>query len=441
VISAVLDRLGRLHPSIIDLSLDRVRRLLTAVGDPHDRLPPVVHVAGTNGKGSTIATLRALSEAAGLRVHVYTSPHLVRFAERIRIAGRLPDDPTLEALLEEIEAANANGDITFFEATTIAALLAFARTPADLCLLETGMGGRLDATNVVDHPALTIITPVALDHQSYLGETLAAIAGEKAGILKPGTPCILAAQTDEARAVIEARAAELGAPLIVEGRDFFAETAPDGSLLFQGRFGRLSLPAPVLPGEFQRQNTALALAAAEHLALSAHPAILPGFDRDRLAAGLSAVDWPARLQRLRAGTLVDRLPPDWEIWLDGGHNPHAALALASHLESWRDRPLGAVIGMLTTKESDGILRPLAPRITALRTVAIPGEPLSRTAEDVADAARHAGFSDVAAAASVAAALDGLAARLPGPARILICGSLYLAGTVLAENAAGDSGSR
>jgi dihydrofolate synthase/folylpolyglutamate synthase len=435
VISAVLDRLGRLHPSIIDLSLDRVRRLLTAVGDPHRRLPPVVHVAGTNGKGSTIATLRALAEAAGLKVHVYTSPHLVRFAERIRIAGTLPDDETLEALLEEVEAANAENSITFFEATTIAALLAFARSPADLCLLETGMGGRLDATNVVDRPALTVITPIALDHQSYLGDTLAAIAGEKAGILKPGTPCILAAQPDEARAVIEVRAAALGVPLIVEGRDFSATSAPDGSLLYTGRSGPVSLPAPILPGAFQRQNAAVALAAAEYLARTARPALLPGFDRDRLAAGLGRVAWPARMQRLPAGALVDRLPSDWEIWLDGGHNPHAAAALARHLESWRDRPLGAVIGLLSTKDADGILGPLAPRIAQLRTVAIPGEPLSLSAEDTLAAARRAGFGQAETAGSVATALDDLAARLPGPARILICGSLYLAGTVLAENGA------
>ncbi|CCG41096.1 bifunctional folylpolyglutamate synthase/dihydrofolate synthase [Magnetospirillum molischianum] len=433
MISAVLDRLSRLHPTVIDLSLDRVRRLLAVVGDPHDRLPPVVHVAGTNGKGSTIATLRALVEAAGLRVHVYTSPHLVRFAERIRIAGTLPDDSTLEALLEDVEAANADGSITFFEATTIAALLAFARAPADLCVLETGMGGRLDATNVVAHPALTIITPVALDHQSYLGDTLAAIAGEKAGILKPETPCILAAQADEARTVIEARAAALGVPLIVEGRDFSAETAPDGSLLFHGRFGRLSLPAPVLPGSFQRQNAAVALAAAEHLALAARPQILPAFTRDRLAVGLGAVEWPARLQRLHTGRLVERLPPGWEIWLDGGHNPHAAQALAQHLDQWHDRPIGAVMGLLSTKDADGVLRPLSAHIAALRTVSIPGEPLSLSAEDTLAAARHAGFGDSETAPSVIAALDDLAAGLPGPARILICGSLYLAGTVLAEN--------
>jgi len=433
VISAVLDRLGRLHPSVIDLSLDRVRRLLAVVGDPHRHLPPVVHVAGTNGKGSTIATLRALAEAAGRRVHVYTSPHLVRFAERIRVGGVLPDDTALEALLEEVEAANAEGSITFFEATTIAALLAFARAPADLCLLETGMGGRLDATNVVDHPALTIITPIALDHQSYLGDTLAAIAGEKAGILKPGVPCILAAQPDEAQAVIEARAAALKVPLIVEGRDFSAATAPDGSLIFTGRFGTVTLPAPILPGAFQRQNAAVALAAAEHLAQTA---LLPGFDRDRLAAGLGQVAWPARLQRLNTGALVRRLPPDWDIWLDGGHNPHAARALAAHLETWNDRPLGAVMGLLSTKDAAGVLEPLAPHIAQLRTVTIPDEPLTLSAEDTLAAARRAGFKQAETAPSVAAALDDLAARLPGPARILICGSLYLAGTVLAENGEG-----
>jgi dihydrofolate synthase/folylpolyglutamate synthase len=433
VISSVLDRLTRLHPKVIDLSLDRVRRLLAVLGDPQDRLAPVVHVAGTNGKGSTVATVRALAEAAGLTVHVYTSPHLVRFAERIRIAGSLPDDPALLALLEEIEAANDGGPITFFEVTTIAALVAFARTPADLCLLETGMGGRLDATNVVARPTLTMITPIALDHQSYLGDTLAAIAGEKAGILKAGTPCIVADQPPEVMAVIEARADRLGVKLIVEGRDFSARTAPDGGLIFHGRHHTAALPAPILPGSFQWQNTAMALAAAEFLACDPTPPVLPGLDDTRLAAGMRAVEWPARLHRLTHGPLVERLPAGWEIWLDGGHNPHAAEALSRHLDGWRDRPLGAVIGLLTTKDSEGVLRPLSPHFSALRTVAIPGEPLSQTAAEIAAAAARTGCTDARPADSLTSAIDDLVACLPGPARILICGSLYLAGLVLAEN--------
>ena len=265
MIDAVLDRLTRLHPKVIDLSLDRVLRLLDALGNPQDKLPPVIHVAGTNGKGSTVATMRALFEAAGMRTHVYTSPHLVRFAERIRIAGALPDDAALLALLEEVEAANAGAPITFFEVTTAAAFLAFARTPAEVCILETGLGGRLDATNVVQHPALTILTPIAMDHQQFLGGRIEAIAAEKAGIMKRGVPCVLAKQGRKVIKVLEARSGELGVPLIQEGTDFFVRTNRDGGLHYRGQSVEWTLPSPVLAGAFQARNTALALAGLERL--------------------------------------------------------------------------------------------------------------------------------------------------------------------------------
>ncbi len=425
-IAAVLDRLSRLHPKVIDLSLGRVRGLLDRLDNPERHLPPVIHVAGTNGKGSTVATLRAVAEAMGLSVHVYTSPHLVRFAERIRVAGKLMDDEPLIRLLEEVEEINGEDPITFFEITNAAAFLIFARVPADLCILETGLGGLLDSTNVVDRPAATIITPIGLDHQQFLGSTLAEIAVAKAGIIKAGTPCISAAQPKEAMAVIATQATRLGAPLLVEGRHFRVEDDEDpGHWIFQGAKARWSLPMPNLPGEFQRHNAALALATLERL--------YPDLPVEAVAKGLVGVDWPARLQRLRHGPLVDRLPKGWEIWLDGTHNPHGAAAVAGFLSGWTDRPTYAVMGMLTTKDIGGIFDHLAPRIAAMRGVPIEGEHLAHTPGAVAEAARAHGIKDAAACHDVAQAVDELVSASPGPARILICGSLYLAGAVLAEN--------
>ncbi|HTH17527.1 MAG TPA: folylpolyglutamate synthase/dihydrofolate synthase family protein, partial [Magnetospirillum sp.] len=419
MIDAILDRLTRLHPKVIDLSLTRVLALLDKLGRPQEHLPPVVHVAGTNGKGSTVATLRALAEAAGLTVHVYTSPHLVRFAERVRVSGRILSDSEMEALLEEVERVNGGEPITFFEVTTAAAFLAFARTPADLVILETGLGGRLDATNVVARPALTIITPIAMDHEAFLGSTLPAIAGEKAGILKAGVPCVVAEQLPEARTMLAARAAELGAPVLWEGPDFMGRKAEDDALLFGG----LRLPAPALAGDFQYRNTGLALAAMDRLA---RDGVLPRVGAEALAKGITSVQWPARLQRLTHGPLVDMLPAGWELWLDGGHNPHAAKAIAAHAATWRDRPLHAVFGMLSNKDVAGYFAPLAPLFASLRAVAIPGEANTLSAEDAAAAARAHGCPDAEPAAGVDAALRELTAK-PSPARVLICGSLYLAG--------------
>ena len=426
MLDAVLARLKDLHPRLIDLGLGRVEELLAALGNPERRLPPVVHVAGTNGKGSTVAALRAIAEAAGLVVHVYTSPHLVRFAERIRVAGSLIADEALTALLEECEAANAGRPVTVFEITTAAAFLAFARTPADLCLLETGLGGRLDATNVIARPALTVLTPVSMDHEAFLGDSLAAIAAEKAGILKPATPAVVAAQADKAAATIAERARQLGAPLLLEGRDWTATATADGLRLTTG--GRVfELPPPALRGPHQIGNAGLAAMAS----LTLPPPFRIG--EAALAAGLRRIEWPARLQRLAGGRLARLLPEDWELWLDGGHNPAAGEALADSAAMWADRPLDLIVGMLTTKDAAGFLRPLARRARRLRTVAIPGEASSVPAEKLAATARACGHA-AAASDSVAAALGELATG-PGPARALICGSLYLAGAVLREDAA------
>ncbi|CAO3376871.1 bifunctional folylpolyglutamate synthase/dihydrofolate synthase [Azospirillum argentinense] len=421
----VLDRLKGLHPKVIDLSLDRVHRLLAALGHPERRLPPVVHVAGTNGKGSTLAFLRAMLEAAGLRVHVYTSPHLVRFHERIRLAGTLIDDDRLAALLEECEVANGGGPITFFEVTTVAALLAFAREPADVVLLETGLGGRLDATNVVDRPAVTAITRISYDHRQFLGDTLEAIAGEKAGIFKPGVPAVIFPQpAEEAARTLAIRAETVGAPV-----PRWSVTPTEGGFRFESDRRRIDLPQPGLAGAHQIVNAGVALACLDHL-----PVVV---DDAAVRRGLAAVEWPARLQRLTRGPLAESLPAGWELWLDGGHNDSAGEVLAIQAARWAaeepGRPLLLVYGMLASKEPREFLGPLAPFVTAARTVAIPGEEASLTAEDTAAATRACGIADSAAAADVGSALEDLAGRVDGPARVLICGSLYLAGTVLAEN--------
>jgi dihydrofolate synthase/folylpolyglutamate synthase len=420
----LLERLSRLHPKLIDLSLGRVEGLLAALGNPQDRLPPVVHVAGTNGKGSTIATLRACLEAGGWRVHAYTSPHLVRFHERIRVTGRLIAEERLVELLEECERANGGQPITYFEITTAAALLAFARTPADFVLLETGLGGRLDATNVIRRPAATAITPISLDHQAFLGDTIAAIAGEKAGIMKPGAPAVIGPQPPEAAAVFDARATEIGAPLVRFGREWRCE-AGDGGMHYKGPRWRLDLPLPSLPGAHQVTNAGAAIACLEQLS------DLP-IASDTIAQGLRHIDWPARMQRLTRGPLVEALPGGWELWLDGGHNPGAGEVLAAAVSAWADRPLYLVVGMLNTKDAAGFLAPLAAHASALRAVTIPGEQNPLPASAIAAAARAAGLA-ADESPSVAAAVAAVTAGERAPGHILICGSLHFAGVVLAEN--------
>jgi dihydrofolate synthase / folylpolyglutamate synthase len=425
----VLTRLMRLHPKKIDLTLGRIERLLAALGNPQDKLPPVIHVAGTNGKGSTVATMRACLEGTGYRAHVYTSPHLVRFHERIRLAGELIDEDALLAVLDECERVNDGAPITFFEITTAAAFLAFARTPADIVLLETGLGGRLDATNLIRRPAATAITPISLDHQAFLGDTIAAIAGEKAGILKPGAPAVIGPQPDAAAAVIDARAAAIGAPPYRWHREWRCEAGGRG-MRYEGVRWRLDLPTPSLPGAHQIANAGVALACLEQL---------DGFSltADAIAAGLRRIDWPARLQRLTRGPLTEILPPGSELWLDGGHNPGAGQVLADAAAAWRDRPLHLIVGMLNTKDAGGFLAPLAPHAQALYALTIPGEENALPAARIAETARAL---EIAAeeAESAEAALRSIVGRARNidnhrPTRVLISGSLHLAGIVLAEN--------
>ena len=408
-----------LHPKVIDLTLARVERLLAALGHPERAIPPVIHLAGTNGKGSTQAMIRAGLEAGGDRVHAYTSPHLARFHERIRLAGELISEPALTALLDECVRVNGPDEITFFEITTCAAFLAFARTKADWTLLEVGLGGRLDATNVVEKPRLTIITPVSIDHQQYLGETLTEIAGEKAGIIKRGVPVIVGPQFEEGLAVIEAKAARLGAPVLAFGQHWNA-FEDRGRLVYQDENGLLDLPLPCLPGAHQIQNAGAAIAALRAL----------GRDETACEAAVTRAVWPARMQRLRQGPLVDAAPKV-ELWLDGGLNPAGGEAVAATLARMPKRETHLICGMLNTKDVTGYMVPLAPQVTRLHAVPIPGEKNTLPAEATRDAARTAGIEAVTAG-SVAEALAGIAATTPD-ARVLICGSLYLAGAILREN--------
>ena len=413
----VLERLMTLHPKVIDLVLDRVHRLLSALDHPERRIPSVIHIAGTNGKGSTQAMIRAGLEAAGEVVHAYTSPHLARFHERIRVAGTLIEEDDLARLLAECEAANGGEQITFFEITTCAAFLAFARTSADWTLLEVGLGGRLDATNVI-HPALTVITPISMDHEAFLGDTIEAIAGEKAGILKSGVPCIVGPQDERALEVIEYRAARLNAPLHVQGQHWHV-IEEDGHLIFQDEDGLMDLPLPRLIGRHQVDNAGMAIAALRALKRTA------GAD-----AAMTDADWPARMQRLRTGPLVDAAG-DADLWLDGGHTPAAGHALAEALTRLPPRPLHLICGMLNTKDATGYMTPLAPLAKHLHAVSIPGEANTLPAADTAAAAKRAGIP-ASTALSVANAIATIKATTPD-ARILICGSLYLAGNVLREN--------
>ncbi len=416
---AILERMMTFHPKIIDLTLDRVHRLLAALDHPERHLPPVIHIAGTNGKGSSQAMIRAGLEAGGDKVHAYTSPHLARFHERIRLAGELISEPALSALLDECVAANGADEITFFEITTCAAFLAFSRAKADWTLLEVGLGGRLDATNVVDKPALTIITPVSIDHQQYLGETLPEIAGEKAGILKRGVPCVVGPQDEAGLAVIEARAARLGAPVLAFGQHWHV-WEERGRLIYQDERGLMDLPLPNLPGPHQVQNAGVAIAALRVM----------GRDEVACEAAVTRAVWPARMQRLRTGPLATSAP-GVELWLDGGHNPAGGQAVAATLARMPARETHLICGMLNTKDVKGYMRPLAPQVARLWAVSIPKEPNTLPAEVTRDAARTAGIA-AEAAGSVAEALAAIVATTP-KARVLICGSLYLAGQVLKAN--------
>ena len=433
----ILKRLLTLHPKSIDLSLERLERLLAALGNPERKLPPVVHIAGTNGKGSTVAFLRAFCEAAGLRTHVYTSPHLVKFNERIRVAGQIISDAALNAALEECERANAGEPITFFEITTAAAFLEFSRNDADIVILETGLGGRLDATNVIDKPRLTCITPVSMDHQTFLGDGLEDIMGEKAGIMKAGVSCISAQQGNKKiEKFLAEKAKEVDVPLLAEGKIWFSRVSGgrrgEPKMIFKGLDGEREFPMPRLVGRHQMRNASLAIACAE--------ALRPEFDITDAAItlGLSTVEWPGRLQRLTTGPLADALKDGWELWLDGGHNKAAAEALAQHSRGWRGAALWMVFGTMSQRDPLEFLKPFEAKLTGFRGVTIPGEENALSAADVTVAADALRMQ----AREAASVLDGVRDIMEqseqggtehSGGRILICGSLYLAGHVLQDN--------
>ena len=421
-----------LHPKLIDLSLGRLERLLKALGDPHLRVPPVIHVAGTNGKGSTTAFMRAILEAAGLSVHVYTSPHLVRFHERIRLGqkgrGHLVSETALIDAFDRCEAANGGAPITVFEMTTAAAFLLFAENPADVLLLEVGLGGEFDATNVIAEAKATIITPVSIDHAEYLGTTIEEIAAAKAGIVKRGTPAIIARQTyAAAEAVIERKAQRVGAPVFAAGQHFDA-SAEEGRLVYRDEAGLLDLPLPRLIGAHQIGNAGVAIAAI----------LAAGFDVPAHAyeRGMETVVWPARMQNLTRGTLASLLPEGAELWLDGGHNPEGGQVIAEAMRMLHQRspkPLHLVVGMLATKDARLFLQAFAPLADSVKAIPIPSQKVARTPEEVAALAEEAGLR-AAVASDVTHALQAiLKDAAHQPVRILITGSLYLAGEILSAN--------
>ena len=418
-IDDIVIRLQTLHPKLIDLTLDRMTRILAQLGHPERKLPPVIHVAGTNGKGSVTAFMRAMLEADGKRVHVYTSPHLVRFNERFRLAGKLVSDEELIEVLAECER---------IEITTAAGMLLFARRPADVLLLEVGLGGRLDATNVIDQPAASVITPVSLNHAEYLGESLDQIATEKAGIIKERVPVIVGLQQRDALSVIERRAARLNAPLRIAGEDWTAGEER-GRLVFQDEERLFDLPAPKLHGRHQFDNAGLAIAA-----LRAVPSLTPG--TAAFEAGVVNADWPARMQRITAGTLFLRAPQGSELWLDGGHNPDGGRAIAAalaDLEERVSRPLVLIVGMLASKDCAGFLRNFSGLTRRIITVPIEGQKNALSPDQIADAARSVGITAMTRG-SIKAALDATEMlELDPQPRVLICGSLYLAGEVLKQN--------
>ncbi len=431
-LDSIVARLLTLHPKRIDLSLDRMWRILKALDRPDHRLPPVIHVAGTNGKGSTIAFMRAILEAAGLRVHVYTSPHLVRFNERFRLGreggGVLVTDDELAAALTESEAVNRAEPITVFEIETAAAFLLFARNPADVLLLEVGLGGRLDATNVIERPLATVITPVSLDHAEFLGDTVTLVAAEKAGIFKREVPAIVASQPRDVLAVIERQAARVKAPIRIAGEDWTA-TEERGRMVYQDDDGLIDLPAPKLYGRHQFENAGVAIAA-----LRASKALkLPP---SAFESGIAKADWPARMQRLAHGALPALLPMGSELWLDGGHNADGGRAIANalaDLEERVSRPLVLVVGMLSTKDCSAFLKNFSGLARRLVAVPIPRQEKTLSAAAVAAAAQSVGIpaQEGADIASALAAIAGFG--LGPPPRVLITGSLYLAGEVLALN--------
>ena len=423
----ILERLKKLHPKLIDLSLERIAVLLQKLGNPQNHLPPVIHIAGTNGKGSLVAYLRAISAAAGYRAHSYISPHLVDFNERITLAGEVISDSHLAEILDRVEAANDGQPITLFEITTAAAFLAFAETPADILILEVGLGGRLDATNMVALPLISVITPISLDHQNYLGATLELIAAEKAGIIKSRVPVVVGLQESVVHPIIAARAAELQAPLFRHGMEWdFVKR--DQGLEYRSRSNpKQSFPKPSLFGAHQFANAATAVAVSE--VARSH---FPRLDDHAVVRGLTTASWPARMQTITSGLLTRNLGSGDELWLDGGHNVGAGVALRETLELWRDKPLVLIFGMLETKDPQGFLSEVAPFVDRFIALTVPNEALAVPREKLAQSAAALGLP-ASHAESIRAALAMVLDEPHLPLRILICGSLYLAGSVLAEN--------
>ncbi len=415
----ILDRLKSLFPKSIDLALDRPRRLLAELGHPERKMPPVIHIAGTNGKGSTLAMVRAGLEADLKDVHAYISPHLTQFHERIRLTGQLIGEGALVDVLQECEGVNQSRPISLFEITTCAAMLAFSRAPADYLLLEVGLGGRLDATNVIESPLLTVISPVSLDHQEYLGNSIVEIAREKAGILKPNIPCVVSQQTPEALAVIRQVADELHAPLLVEGVDWDIKPC-DGGMCHQFLGDEVMVPRPNLVGPHQVSNAGAALTVLRQLGVGA----------EALSAALTHADWPGRMQKLRTGPIIEAARNS-EVWLDGGHNPAAGMAIAEAIREMPARSNRIICGMLKTKDVRGYLSAMRPSVDKLYAVTIPNEEASLPASHVIDVAKDVGFNAEFAETATDAARRSAADDPMG--RIVICGSLYLAGTILREH--------
>lgn len=426
----ILKRLLALHPKIIDLSLDRMVDILKNLGDPEKRLPPVIHVAGTNGKGSLIAYLRAILEAAGYRVHTYTSPHLVRFAERIVLAGETISEDALSDLLLDCEQINGSVPITYFEITTAAAFKAFADTPADILLLETGLGGRLDATNVVDNPAVVALTPISQDHAQFLGTDVIGIAGEKAGIMKTGAPVVIGPQSKPVKAALAAHAAQKNAIPSFEGDNWRVLSQTDDKWEYEGAHLSGIYSSPALHGPHQTANAATAVAVLEKL---------DGFTitKDHVETGMISVEWPARMQRLTQGNLINRLPDTVEVWLDGGHNEAAGEKIADCFKGWEaadNLPTYLISGMLNTKDQLSYYRHLQSITQKAVMVPIEGEAAATPAPELAAIGLAAGI-DCTAAVSVEEAVDMLIPHLmKQPCRLLISGSLYLAGNILRHNA-------